>query len=396
MRKIAATYVFPGTTSPIKNGILVCDDEGTIIDILDRGNSFHEEAGVEFYSGILAPGFVNAHCHIEFSHLHSKIEKHVGFSGFLEKINQLRNEPAEKEKAMQIADRKMWAAGIAAVGDVSNTGLSLSMKLKSKNYYHTFVEAFGFHPSRADRAFSKAEEVLESFKKAKLSASIVPHSPYSVSHELFQKVLKNAQRNGGPFTIHNQENKAETEFFLSGQGDISMHFSDNLKLDTSHWKPTGKSSLQSILEYLPKENQLLLVHNTQTKKEDIKALKQHCSLVNTFFVLCPNSNLFIENELPPVNLFRDEKLYICLGTDSMASNSELSILQEMLTIQQNFATISLEELILWSCINGAKALNIDDSFGSFDKGKKPGVNLITGIDFKTMKLTPKAKVKRLI
>nr|WP_319998087.1 amidohydrolase family protein [uncultured Draconibacterium sp.] len=396
MRKIAATYVFPGTTSPIKNGILVCNDEGTIIDILDRGNSFREEAGVEFYSGILTPGFVNTHCHLEFSHLQNKIEKHIGFNGFLKEINQLRDESADKEKAMQIADRKMWAAGIAAVGDISNSGLSVSAKQKSKIAYHTFIEVFGFHPSLAERAFAKAEQVLESFEKTKLSASIVPHSPYSVSHKLFQNVLKEAQKKGGPFSIHNQESKAETEFFLSGKGDIAKHFSDNLKLETQHWKPTGKSSLQSIVEHLPKENQLLLVHNTQTQKEDIKALKQHRSLANTYFVLCPNSNFFIENELPPVNLFRDEKLHICLGTDSLASNTKLSILQEILTIQQNFPDISLEELILWSCINGAKALNIEDSFGSFDKGKKPGVNLITGIDFKTMRLTPKAKVKRLI
>ena len=396
MRKIAATYVFPGTTSPIKNGILVCDDEGKIIDILDRGDSFREEAGVEFYSGILTPGFVNAHCHLEFSHLQNKIEKHIGFSGFLEKINLLRDEPADKEKAMQIADRKMWAAGIAALGDVSNSNLSLSVKQKSKIYYHTFVEVFGFHPSRAERAFNKAVEVLDSLERADLSASIVPHSPYSVSPELFEKIKNHAQKNGGLFSIHNQESKAETDLFLSGEGDIARHFSDNLKLDTTHFKPTGQSSLQSILQYLPKENQLLLVHNTQTIKEDIEALKQHRDLANTYFVMCPNSNLFIENEVPPVDLFREEKLQICLGTDSLASNTELSILQEMLTIQQNFPDTPLEELIKWSCINGSKALNIERTFGTFEKGKKPGANLITGIDFKTMKLTPKAKVKRLI
>ncbi|MDX8338255.1 amidohydrolase family protein [Draconibacterium sp. IB214405] len=396
MRKIAATYVFPGTASPIKNGNLVCDDAGTIIDILDRGDSFREEAGVEFYSGILVPGFVNAHCHLEFSHLHNKIEKHNGFSGFLEQINRLRDEPADKEKAMQIADRKMWAAGIAAVGDVSNSELSLSVKQKSKNYYHTFVEVFGFHPSRAERAFTKAVEVVESFENAKLSASLGPHSPYSVSQELFEKVKNYAEQKGGLFCIHNQESTAETEFFLSGSGDILTHFRDNLKLETTHWKPSGKSSLQSILQYLPKENQLLLVHNTHTKISDIEALKQDRDLANTYFVLCPNSNLYIQNELPPVDLLRNEDLQICLGTDSLASNTELSILKEMLTIQQNFPDVSLEELISWSGFNGAKALNITDTFGSFEEGKKPGVNLITGIDFKTMKLTTNAKVKRLI
>lgn len=396
MRKIAATYVFPGTGSPLKNGILVCSDEGTIIDILDRSDSFCEEAGVEFYSGILVPGFVNAHCHLELSHLQNKIEKHIGFSSFLREINLLRNEPGNKEKAMQVADRKMWAAGIAAIADVSNSDISLAIKQKSKNYYHTFVEVFGFHPSRAERAFLKAEEVLVLYRKADLSASIVPHSPYSVSYELFGKVLKEAEKNGNVFSIHNQESKAETEFFLSDESDISKHFINNLNLDTTHWKPTGKSSLQSVLHYLPKENQLLLVHNTHTQKQDIEALKKYRKLQNTFFVLCPNSNLHIGNELPPVNLFREEKLQICLGTDSLASNSELSILQEMLTIQQNFPDISLEELLDWSTVNGAKALNINDTFGSFEKGKNPGVNLISGIDFKTMKLTPNSKVKRLI
>jgi len=147
---------------------------------------------------------------------------------------------------------------------------------------------------------------------------------------------------------------------------------------------------------LPKENQLLLVHNTFTKKEDLDELKKLRTAENTFFVLCPNSNLYIENQLPPVSLFRDENLNICLGTDSLASNHELSVLAEMITLQMYFPEIKLEEFIEWATINGAKALQIEDIYGSFEVGKKPGVNLISGIDFKTMKLTEKSKVKRLI
>jgi cytosine/adenosine deaminase-related metal-dependent hydrolase len=138
------------------------------------------------------------------------------------------------------------------------------------------------------------------------------------------------------------------------------------------------------------------VHNTFTKKEDLDELRKIRSTENTFFVLCPNSNLYIENQLPPVPLFRDENLNICIGTDSLASNHELSVLAELITLQLNFPEIKLEELIKWATINGAKALQIEDKFGSFEAGKKPGVNLISGIDFKTMKLTEKSKVKRLI
>jgi cytosine/adenosine deaminase-related metal-dependent hydrolase len=397
VRKIAATYIFPGNRPPVKNGILTCKPDGTIVGLSGNNEMITEQSGLEFYSGILVPGFVNTHCHLELSYLKGKIEERTGIGGFIGKINQLRNlETENKEKAIQVADRKMWAAGTAAAGDISNSTLTLEAKKNSKIFYHTFIESFGFHPSRAERAFDYAQFVQFQFKEKGLSNSIVPHSPYSVSKPLFIKIKENAIIEKSILTIHNQESTSENEFFSDGTGAIANHLKNNLGIDISHWEPTGKSSLFSILEYLPVENQLLLVHNTFTKKEDLEELKKIRSAENTFFVLCPNSNLYIENQLPPVSLFREENLNICLGTDSLASNHELSVLAEMITLQLHFPEIKLEELVFWACTNGAKALQIEDTFGSFDIGKKPGVNLISGIDFKTMKFTGHSKVKRLI
>ncbi len=397
VRKIAATYIFPGNKPPIKNGILHCKNDGTILEIIEKGDDFREEAGVEFYSGILTPGFINTHCHLELSHLKGKIQEKTGIGSFIGKINELRTaDESEQEKALQHADRKMWAAGTAAVGDVSNSLLSVRTKLKSKIYYHTFVEAFGFHPLRAEKSFNYAESVLAEFLENKLAASIAPHSPYSVSEELFNKIKFRAEKENSILSIHNQESKGETEFYTKGTGPIASHLKNNLGIDISHWKPTGLSSLQSVLSYLPKPNGLLLVHNTFTEKEDIDILRNRRSLQNTFFVLCPNSNLYIENCLPPVSLFQKEKLKICLGTDSLASNLQLSVLEEMITLQQNFSGLTLEELLCWATINGAEALQVQNVFGSFESGKKPGVNLISGVDFKNMKLTKNAKVKRLV
>lgn len=397
MRKIAATYIFPVNQSSIKNGILVCNDDGEVVDVIDNGGQFCEEAGVEYYSGILVPGFVNAHCHLELSHLKGKIQEKTGIGGFIGKINQLRNcEVGEIEKALQIADRKMWTAGTAVVGDISNSVLSLKTKLKSKIHYHTFVESFGFHPSRATKSFEYAEFVLNEFQENGLPASIVPHSPYSVSELLFNKIKTKAEQEKSVLSIHNQESKGEAEFYEKGTGPIVNHLKNNLGIDISHWKPSGKSSLQSVLKYFPTENQLLLVHNTFTEKEDLKELEKQRSSNNTFFVLCPNSNLYIENTLPPIPLFKNEGLTICVGTDSLASNHQLSILDEMLTIQDAFPEIPLEEMIRWATINGAQALQVQQTFGSFETGKNPGVNLISGLDFKQMKLTENAKVKRLV
>lgn len=397
MRKIAATYIYPINQTPIKNGILSLTDDGTIIEISGNNEKLEEQSGLEFYSGIIVPGFVNTHCHIELSHLKNKIEEKTGIGKFIGKINQLRNQESESpEKAISSADRKMWTAGTAVVGDISNSTLTINTKEKSKIYYHTFIESFGFHPSRAERAFEYAQILHQQFTEKGLSNSIVPHSPYSVSKPLFEKIKKNAEKERSIITIHNQESESESEFYKSGTGAIAHHLTENLDIDISHWKPTGKSSLISILKFIPKENQLLLVHNTFTTKEDLYELQKMRSPTNTFFVLCPNSNVYIEDQLPPVPLFQKEKLNICIGTDSLASNHELSVLSELITLQQNFPALKMDELFQWGCINGAKALRVDDIYGSIEVGKKPGINLISGIDFKTMKLTKNSRVKRLV
>jgi aminodeoxyfutalosine deaminase len=397
VRKISATYIFPGNRPPLKHGILICEDDGTVIELMDTGGQLGEQARLEQYSGIMVPGFVNAHCHLELSHLKGKIPEKTGLAGFLGAMNKLRNlEVENQETEIEKADFQLEHGGIIAVGDVSNSYASLETKRTSKIYYHTFVEAFGFHPSRAEKAFAFAEFVETMFREFDMPASVTPHSAYSVSEELFLKIRKKALAENAILSVHNQESQAETEFFLKGTGPVFHHLSQTLALDVSHWKPTRKSSLEFSLSFIPKKNPLLLVHNTFFSPEDIQLLKRKRKMENTFLVLCPNANLYIENQLPPVSLFQQEKLNICLGTDSLASNHTLSILQEMITLQENFQELTLLQLIEWGCWNGSKALGLTDFFGSLEPGKKPGVNLITGADLQNLKLTEKCKVKRLM
>ncbi len=396
MRKIAATYLFTPDNQLLKNGILACEPDGTVADIISGGEKINEQAGLEYYSGILVPGFVNTHCHLELSYLKGKIQEKTGIGKFIGQINRLRNDKTyDPDAVSRLTDRKMWAAGIAATGDVSNSADTIGIKQKSNIYYHTFIETFGFHPSRAERAFDIALQMQQQFEAGKLSNSIVPHSPYSVSEPLFRKITENALAKHSVISIHNQESEGEEQFFKTGDGPIANHLQHNLNLDISHWKPTGKSSLMSVLDYIPAENALILVHNTFTQKSDIAELKKRRNPENTFLTLCPNANLYIEDQLPPVLLFREEKVNICIGTDSLASNHDLSILSELITLQLNFPDLKLEELFAWACINGAKALGIENKFGSFEPGKKPGINLITGIDFRTGELTSQSRVKRL-
>ena len=397
MRKFAAHYIITGTGKVLTKGVITLTDQGVIVDITDTNGDLEESAGVEFYSGVITPGFVNAHCHLELSHLGNAFPENSGLAAFLKNVaeNRYADENRMVDEARK-ADAELWRNGTVAVGDVSYTNKTFGIKSKSKIIYHTFIEALGFSPQRAEKAFALARQCFEEANELELIASIVPHAPYSISKELFDKITDFAAGNSSILSMHSQESAAEDDLFRSGNGDIFQHLSENLKLDLSDFQPTGNSALKSVIGWLPEKNNLLLVHNIQTTLKDIDLIGQTRSLDRTWFVICPGSNLFIENLLPDIDLFRKKKLQICLGTDSLSSNRKLSILEEMKTLQIHFPAIPLSELVIWATRNGAEALAMDSWAGTIEIGKRPGINLITGMDLQELRLKPESKVKRLI
>jgi cytosine/adenosine deaminase-related metal-dependent hydrolase len=396
LRKISASYVYTLAGKPLKNGIVVVDQSGVIQEVIDTKGELQETEGLEHYAGILCPGFVNTHCHLELSHLKGKIDKGLHLPEFLRQIALLRTSDEEMLlQAMRQAERLMIMNGIVAIGDISNGSLSLEVKEQNNIYYHTFIECFGFLPERAPRAMEYAGFVSYLYDAAKLPYSITPHAPYSVSEQLWDLIIQHITGKQQIMSIHHQESEEEDKMFIDKSGGLIDHYSTNLKLDTSFWKSTGRSSTDTILDKIPSATDLLLIHNTFLNEEILHNLKKKRSVKNTFFVTCPNANLYIENKLPNYQLMRESEFTICIGTDSFASNNTLSILDEIKTIQEKHPEILLEELLNWACINGANALKINDWAGSFENGKKPGINLITGIDFKTMRFTPRSIIKKL-
>ena len=397
MRKVSAHYIFLGNGTILVKGIIVLTDQGIVANIIDTNGQLEEKAGVEFYSGVITPGFVNAHCHLELSHLRAVFREKSGLPEFLKNVSQLRNDddPLVLAEARN-ADHELWRNGVVAVGDISNTNATFSIKSKSKIAYHTFVEALGFSPQRAEKAFGLACQCYDEAKKMGLSASIVPHSPYAISKELFDKITSFAIKENSILSMHCQECLAEDDLYRSGNGEIFRHLTENLKIDLTTFRPSGRGAMESVIGHLPLENKLLLVHNIRTAQKDIDLIIKTRPPNQTWFVFCPESNLFIENLLPEIELFRKNKLQICLGTDGLSSNHSLSILEEMKTIQSHFPAIPFGEIVTWATANGAKALEMDAWAGTIEIGKRPGINLITGIDLQQLHLQPQSRIKKII
>ncbi|MFN8255549.1 MAG: amidohydrolase family protein [Bacteroidales bacterium] len=391
-RKIAAHYLFTGKDKPLKNGIVTVDVTGKVLEVAQPSGLIDSIAGLEFYNGILVPGFVNTHCHLEFSHLKSIIPEHTGLPGFISQIGKLRHiaEP-ELIKASQKADIDMFYEGIVAVADISNYNTSFGIKSKSKIKYHTLIEIFSLYPWLANEKFREAQKLQEELSALNLTSSIVPHAPYSVTPEMFE-LIKNHSANQ-VISMHNQETISENDFYRVQKGELAELFI-SIGLDLTGIKISGKNSLCSVMEYLHPHTKTLLVHNTYTTKEDIEKASSYFS--ELYWTFCPNANRYIENKLPDIPLFLEMGQKITLGTDSLASNHKLSVLEEMKTIQSAFPAIDLENLITWATINGAEALGISENKGSIEPGKTPGINLISGLDLNQLKLKPESKVKRLI
>jgi len=367
VRRITANYIYTGVSKPIKNGVVSIDNNGVVIEV-----STNRNGDEEVYDGIICPGFVNVHCHTELSFAKDKIKKHIGIDAFISSLEGLKRSIGEEEKkqAIKEAVAEMQKNGIVAVGDIMNTDISINAKESSQIEFYNFIEVFGSQYKDAENIWYKALGLSEQVKGR---MNVVPHAPYSLSRTLFQKV-RDFQKENSTISIHLMESKAEAEYFLKGTGSVADRYK-KWGIEIPSFIPTYQRPLASIGSFLAQSDRVLLIHNTFIEKEDIEFAK--ANFKNTYYGLCPNANLYIENELPDVETLQKLNIEICLGTDSFASNYSLSILEEMKTIQKNF-DISLEELIKWATINGAKALGMEKTLGSIEVGKKPGLVLLKG------------------
>jgi cytosine/adenosine deaminase-related metal-dependent hydrolase len=369
--KLKGKDIFNGTHLLGPGKVLILTEDGVVAGIVAESDA---GADVRELDGILCPGFVNTHCHLELSHMKGVIPEKTGLPAFLTQVMQSRNQAtSDYDAIIDKAEQEMWESGISAVGDICNSTATLVKKQQGRMYYHTFVECMGVAPAGAGSRYQYSMEALASFRDINgphHACSIVPHAPYSVSNALFG--LLAGTPDNAPVSIHNQETPAENELYQQKTGEL-LSFYQHFGMDISGFQPTGTNSLEAYLPYFSR-NKILLVHNTFTSEADIRFAQQQP--VETWWCLCPQANLYIENRLPDIQQFRQQQCNITLGTDSLASNHHLSVWKEIKTIRQYFPEIPLEEILQWATFNGAKALGIQDTYGSFNTGSKPGVILI--------------------
>ncbi len=377
MKRITASYIYTLDGQPIRNGYVEYDEaDGTILGV---GACSPDE---EVDEGAIVPGFVNAHCHVELSHLYGKFRKGTGMAGFIDQINELRDW-AGREKKIELTQKwmdKMWADGVSAMADISNDDSSFGVKAGHKMYTRTFLEVFGSEPEMCEGVMNDVAELQETADAHGIDAAPTPHSCYTMSPQLLSASAA-AGLEKGFISYHSQESREEEDLLRSGSGAM---YENRKRAGMSTPPVTGESSLKYFLDRLaavkdaPYDEHILLVHNVCLEQGDIDALKK--VMDNPYFAICPLSNIFIHNALPPIGLMRGNGLKIALGTDSLSSNDDLDMVKELVCLHENFPEVPMEEMLVWACMNGAEFLGKDSELGSLTVGKRPGIVRISGID----------------
>jgi cytosine/adenosine deaminase-related metal-dependent hydrolase len=284
----------------------------------------------------------------------------------------------------------MYDSGVNLCADICNTSSTFSLKKESRIFYINLIEVFGIDPDKASHRMAEILKISENAGEMNLPSSLVPHAVYSLSLPLF-RLLRERTGNNRVTSIHFMETEGEADLVEKHTGPLMTSYIQSGLLSSGIETPG--SHTDAVLNQITRNGNLILVHNTFADRNTIRSVKAR---ENLFWCLCPNSNAYIENKVPPADLLIDEGCTIITGTDSLASNNKLDILEELKTLQVNFPSLSIPDLVEWATINGAKALEMEEQFGSIEAGKRPGLLLLQNADLQNMKLLPGSFVTRLI
>ncbi len=365
MELLRAEWIVTGAGPPIREG-LVARESGRIGWVGGRDDAARPPGSVrDLGRGVLLPGLVNAHCHLELSHLGAVREQGArGFVAWVEALVERRSraDAAEARARTQAALRELADTGTVAVGDVSNALGHLDLLDSSGLDAVVFYELLAWDPERADAVLAEARRRIADTAAAgrRTRVRLAAHAPHSVSPPL----LRALAREGGPAAIHLAESSAEQRFLDGGDPEWSAFLAAR-GLGHVRFDPPRTTPVRYLdgLGALP--SGLLAAHCVHVDAEERALLARR----GVFVAVCPRSNRTLGVGIPPVPEMLAAGIEVCLGTDSLASVESLDLLQDAAALRHEFPSLAPAAIVRMATAAGARALGLAD-LGSIAPGKR--------------------------
>jgi cytosine/adenosine deaminase-related metal-dependent hydrolase len=380
-RILHADGVLPGDTAPFLDGAVVVSETGTIVEVGPAAEVIPRHTGlrVDRIRGVVFPGLINAHTHVELSAMRGKIPGGAGFVPWVERLVTTRPEldEVEVDEAIERAAKDLARFGTAAVGEVTNALAAVGALARNGIGGWVFHEVFGVDRAqvmkRVEGAKAERAERLASWPTRDLAYAPAPHTLYTTHPDAVRELLDSARAEGLVTSLHLAEHPAERSALEHGEGPLMSWYQRRLGLDPTkltwpHLSPVAFAEQLGALD-----PRVLLVHLADARPEELDRVAAKGAPV----VLCPRSNLYIESRLPPLIAMRERGILPALGTDSLASNASLDVLAEARALQDRFAAVPADELVAMATWNGALALSRPD-LGRLAAGAHPGILAVEG------------------
>ncbi len=398
MITLRARWVLPVASPPIDEGWVAIDEGRVVATGAERRRSPRPASGAEVDLGraALMPGLVNAHTHLELSWLAGRVPASKRFTDWVRELMALRRTEPEASadrvlEPMRRAILSSRAAGVALIGDVANTLVSVPALIAVDQPAAVFFELLRFRASEADAVVADALATLASARPdPSVRVTLAAHAPYSVSAPLFKQIHAAVSRDPASRTsVHLGESNEEIELLTGGTGPW-RGLLEALGAWDDQWEPPRATPVEYLDGLGVLGPQTIAVHGVQLGEADLRTLAAR----GTTLVTCPRSNRHVGVGDPPIARFYESGVRVAVGTDSLASAPDLNLWSELHAMRKLAPHVPARQFLDSATHAGAEALGFGAEFGTIEPGRRaaliavnvpPGVAdveeyLVSGID----------------
>ncbi|MEX2155406.1 MAG: amidohydrolase family protein [Gemmatimonadales bacterium] len=370
MLRIRAGRVHPVTAPPIEDGAVLVDDAGRIAAVGPHAAvpTPPKADTLEFTDGVLVPGLINCHTHLELTHLGGK-NAESEFTAWIRRVRELKEATPHPQFLESAASglRECWRAGVTCVAETGSTGAVMRALHDLGGRGIVYQEVFGPDPAKVDASMAELEAAVAQLRRLatpQIVLGVSPHAPYTVSAPLYEAVAEYARRERLPVAVHIAESKEETQFVRDGTGPFTEALrARGIPVEAHHVSP-----VQYVVQRGVITEGTLCIHCVQLDQDDVQALARRGAAI----AHCPRSNAVHRHGRAPLKVFREEGITVGLGTDSVVSVGELDLWAEA-----EAAGLSGDEALRALTFDGARALGLDSEIGSLEVGKAADLAVFT-------------------
>lgn len=363
-----ARVVFPVVAPPVENGVVTVEN-GKITEIGRRT----PRGAVEKDLGdvLLLPGLVNSHTHLEFSLLKKPLGKPgISLPEWAKLIITQRPTARQIDKAVTAGIQASVEAGTTSLADICRVSSSAYANVEKAPRMVLMQEAIGYSQARASSALSATKHSLEDLQGSarrldqRVSLGVCPHAPYTVSPALIRELVSLASERKLPVALHLAEAPEELELLKNGTGPFQELLEERSMWDP--WSVSRGATPQDYLRILNMAPHSLVIHGNYLDHASLAMMGRHSSAMS--LVYCPRTHSYFDHPEYPLVEALSLGVRVCLGTDSLASNPDLSILSEMREVARKHPQVPPEAILRMATHAGAEALGINDRAGSIRPG----------------------------